>query len=77
MQRVIYLINAPATHLAVVALPQVVGKVVLDVVGKLLLILKVQFEDFQEPRNEDALEVAICESLHITRRFDYSIGSAP
>lgn len=64
-----------ATHLTVVALPQVIGQVVLDVVGKLLLILEVQLKYFHEARDEDGLEVAVRERFDITGGLHHGVDS--
>ena len=65
-----YICHSLFPYLWVVSFPQVVREVMLDVVGELLLVLRVEFEHFDDAENVYAFQVAVCKGLDVTRRLD-------
>ena len=53
------------TYVRLPALPQVEGEVVEDVFGELVLELRVESQDLDQPRDVHALEVAIGEGADV------------
>lgn len=51
--------------MCLVALSQVVGQVLLDVLYKALGVLRVQVQHFVQPLQVNALQVAVGQSLHV------------
>lgn len=56
---------ASGTHVGSVALPQVVGEVVLDLAHKLLRVLGVEAQNLTQPLQADVLQVAVRQRLHV------------
>ena len=56
-------------------LPEVVGEIMLDVVGKLVPEVSVEPEDLEEVRDLDALQEAVGEGLHVSAALDDGGGA--
>ena len=54
-----------STHVGPVALPQVVGEVVLDLADELLGVLGVEAQHLAQPLQADVLQVAVGQGLHV------------
>jgi hypothetical protein len=57
-------------YLSLVSFPHVESQVVLDVVGELLLVLRVQSEDVDQSLHVDALQIAVGEGADVAARLD-------
>ena len=56
-------------------LPEVVGEIMLDVVGKLVPEVSVEPEDLEQVRDLDALQEAVGEGLHVSAALDDGGGA--
>lgn len=56
-----------------VALPQVVGEVLLDVLHKVVRVLGVQVQHLVQPLQVDALQVAVGQRFHVGVGLDHAV----
>ena len=66
-----------STHVRLPALPQVEGEIVEDVLGELVLELRVESQHLDQPRDVHALEVAVGEGADIAAGLDDDLWQTP
>lgn len=65
--------SSKQTHVRLVSLSQVVRKVLLDVLDKVLGVFRVKVQHFVQPLQVDALQVAVGQGFHVRVGFYHAV----